>query len=379
MSVRLNKNEMNKNTEKETFNLKRALDHVTHSFQKDRNALTELIRKKDQSNLEGKSALKNLYDENEKLKHKIEKLESEKQLLSKSHVQLQNKETKLLQFQENIKCLKEVNELLNQELQRSKELFEVEKQSSTDSYMKLMENDITISKLNQDVSNTRLEMMRLSEKLKRITAFKEESVDILQKEIENLKTDLETTSKKLQKKKDQLKDVEKKSSERRMKVKKLEKEISRQRMVFKEVLERKRQKQYNKLTAKSLQVLMDGYNGLSEKFTQKSISKGEVGKTSYNNKEESVKGKQIEEVCLDDDKPMTTMYTNKGKITTTDRKDGDLVEQIEEILLGISTDVKQNEMQTSYIVSEVLFDVLDQVIDTSVDKQQRQRSNKLQI
>ena len=370
MSVRLNKNEMNKNTEKETFNLKRALDHVTHSFQKDRNALTELIRKKDQSNLEGKSALKNLYDENEKLKHKIEKLESEKQLSSKSHMQLQNKETKLLQLQENIKCLKEVNELLNQELQRSKELFEVEKQSSTDSYMKLMENDITISKLNQDVSNTRLEMMRLSEKFKRITGFKEESVDILQKEIENLKTDLETTSKKLQKKKDQLKDVEKKSSERRMKVKKLEKEISRQRMVFKEVLERKRQKQYNKLTAKSLQVLMDGYNGLSEKFTQKSISKGEVGKTSYNNKEESVKGKQIEEVCLDDDKPMTTMYTNKGKITTTDRKDGDLVEQIEEILLGISTDVKQNEMQTSFIVSEVLRDVLDQVIDTSVDKQQ---------
>merc|ERR1719154_310885 len=178
---------------------------------------------------------------------------------------------------------------------------------------------------------------------------------------ENFRKDMETISKKLQKKKDQLKDVEKKSSERRMRVKKLEKEVSRQRLVFKEVLDRKRQKQYNKLTAKSLQVLMDGYNGLSEKFTQKSISREEVGKAS--NKEESAKAKQIEEVCLDDDEPMST---NKEKITTTDRKDGDLVEQIEEILLGISTDVKLDEKETGCVVSEVLCDVLDQVIDTCV-------------
>ena len=353
------KNEMIQNTEKETFNLKRALDHVTQSFQKDRKTLTEMIRKKDQRNLERKAALEKLYDENKELNSKIDKLQSEKEISSESYMQLQNRETelKLTQLQENMKCLKEVNELLNQEVQRSTELYEVEKQSSSDSYMKLMENDITISRLNQDVSNTRLEMISL------------------QKEIENLKKEVETTSKKLQKKKDQLKDEERKSSERRMRVKKLEKEVSRQRVEFKEVFERKRQKQYNKLTAKLLQVLMDGYNGLSEKITQKSVSKEEVGKTSASDKkEDSVKSEHIEKVCLDDNKPMT----NTGP--TTDRQDGDSVEQTvnavmvevehfhSQILEEISSDVKQNEKQTSYVVSEVLCDVLGQVVDGSVDK-----------
>ena len=415
--------------EKEALNLKKALDHATQRFQEDRNALKELIRKKE-------SVLKNLYDENQKLNHEIvettDKLDSEKQLSSKYYLQLQNKETKLMQLQEKISCLEEENEDVNQKVIRSAELLEVEKQSSSDNYMKLMENDLTISKLNQDVSNSRLEMMTISDNFTRNIAVKEESIHNLQKEIENLKKDSETTLKKLQKKKDQLKEAEKKSSERRMRVKKLEKEVSRQREEFRDVFERKKQKQYNKLTVKSLKVLMDGYNGLSERLSKnkpvlkegfekasvidnkedshsvkekiieelcldddepilspnkeeittiddENVDAEEFGKASVvDNKEESVKDKLMEELYLDDDEPIIS--PDNDEITTTDKEDMDSVEEtinsvmaeqtysqiLDEILVGISKDVIENGQETRFIVTEVLCDVLDQVVDTSV-------------
>ena len=375
-----------KHFESEAKNLKITLDHVTQRFQEDRNALREIIKTRDQNNLDAKSELKNLYDENKKLNHEIvegtDKLESEKHLSSKYYLQLQNKETKLTQLQDNIKCLIEENGLLKSKL-------EVEKQSSSDNYMKLMDNDLTISKLSQDISNSRVEIMTITEKFTRNISVKEESMINLQKEVENLKKELDTSLKKLQKKKDQLKDVEKKSSERRIRVKKLEKELSRQRVEFREVFERKRQKQYNKLTVKSLKVLMDGYNGLSQKLTNKPILMEGLEKTNFTGIMEDsaiVKGKQIEEVCLDDDEAKTP---NKGEITTLDEEDidssknekhySDSIEQIinagiaehvysqilDEVLLGISTDIIENDKQTSNIVTEVLCDILDQVIDVS--------------
>ena len=375
-----------KHFESEAKNLKITLDHVTQRFQEDRNALREIIKTRDQNNLDAKSELKNLYDENKKLNHEIveatDKLESEKHLSSKYYLQLQNKETKLTQLQDNIKCLIEENALLKSKL-------EVEKQSSSDNYMKLMDNDLTISKLSQDISNSRVEIMTITEKFTRNISVKEESMINLQKEVENLKKELDTSLKKLQKKKDQLKDVEKKSSERRIRVKKLEKELSRQRVEFREVFERKRQKQYNKLTVKSLKVLMDGYNGLSQKLTNKPILMEGLEKTNFTDIMEDsaiVKGKQIEEVCLDDDEAKTP---NKGEITTLDEEDidssknekhySDSIEQIinagiaehvysqilDEVLLGISTDIIENDKQTSNIVTEVLCDILDQVIDVS--------------
>ena len=410
--------------EKEALNLKKALDHATQRFQEDRNVLKELIRKKE-------SVLKNLYDENQKLNHEIvettDKLDSEKQLSSNYYLQLQNKETKLIQLEEKISCLEEGNEDLNQKVIRSAELLEIEKQSSSDNYMKLMENDLTISKLNQDVSNSRLEMMTISDSFTRNIAGKEDSIHKLQKEIENLKKDLETTSKKLQKKKDQLKEVEKKSSERRLRVKKLEKEVTRQREEFREVFERKRQKQYNKLTVKSLKVLMDGYNGLSERLSKKKpvLKEGFEKACVMDNKGDSVTGKVIEELCLDDNEPnkeeVTTIDDENvdaeglGKASVDDKEDSDsvkdkLIEELyldddepiispendetkiidkedidsveetinavmsehlysqilDEILVGISKDVMENGQQTRFIVTEVLSDVLDQVIDTSV-------------
>ena len=375
-----------KHFESEAKNLKITLDHVTQRFQEDRNALREIIKTRDQNNLDAKSELKNLYDENKKLNHEIvegtDKLESEKHLSSKYYLQLQNKETKLTQLQDNIKCLIEENALLKSKL-------EAEKQSSSDNYMKLMDNDLTISKLSQDISNSRVEIMTITEKFTRNISVKEESMINLQKEVENLKKELDTSLKKLQKKKDQLKDVEKKSSERRIRVKKLEKELSRQRVEFREVFERKRQKQYNKLTVKSLKVLMDGYNGLSQKLTNKPILMEGLEKTNFTDIMEDsaiVKGKQIEEVCLDDDEAKTP---NKGEITTLDEEDIDpsknekhysaSIEQIinagiaehvysqilDEVLLGISTDIIENDKQTSNIVTEVLCDILDQVIDVS--------------
>ena len=375
-----------KHFESEAKNLKITLDHVTQRFQEDRNALREIIKTRDQNNLDAKSELKNLYDENKKLNHEIvegtDKLESEKHLSSKYYLQLQNKETKLTQLQDNIKCLIEENALLKSKL-------EAEKQSSSDNYMKLMDNDLTISKLSQDISNSRVEIMTITEKFTRNISVKEESMINLQKEVENLKKELDTSLKKLQKKKDQLKDVEKKSSERRIRVKKLEKELSRQRVEFREVFERKRQKQYNKLTVKSLKVLMDGYNGLSQKLTNKPILMEGLEKTNFTGIMEDsaiVKGKQIEEVCLDDDEAKTP---NKGEITTLDEEDidssknekhySDSIEQIinagiaehvysqilDEVLLGISTDIIENDKQTSNIVTEVLCDILDQVIDVS--------------
>ena len=375
-----------KHFESEAKNLKITLDHVTQRFQEDRNALREIINTRDQNDRDAKSELKNLYDENKKLNHEIvegtDKLESEKHLSSKYYLQLQNKETKLTQLQDNIKCLIEENALLKSKL-------EVEKQSSSDNYMKLMDNDLTISKLSQDISNSRVEIMTITEKFTRNISVKEESMINLQKEVENLKKELDTSLKKLQKKKDQLKDVEKKSSERRIRVKKLEKEISRQRVEFREVFERKRQKQYNKLTVKSLKVLMDGYNGLSQKLTNKPILMEGLEKTNFTGIMEDsaiVKGKQIEEVCLDDDEAKTP---NKGEITTLDEEDidpsknekhySDSIEQIinagiaehvysqilDEVLLGISTDIIENDKQTSNIVTEVLCDILDQVIDVS--------------
>ena len=375
-----------KHFESEAKNLKITLDHVTQRFQEDRNALREIIKTRDQNNLDAKSELKNLYDENKKLNHEIvegtDKLESEKHLSSKYYLQLQNKETKLTQLQDNIKCLIEENALLKSKL-------EAEKQSSSDNYMKLMDNDLTISKLSQDISNSRVEIMTITEKFTRNISVKEESMINLQKEVENLKKELDTSLKKLQKKKDQLKDVEKKSSERRIRVKKLEKELSRQRVEFREVFERKRQKQYNKLTVKSLKVLMDGYNGLSQKLTNKPILMEGLEKTNFTGIMEDsaiVKGKQIEEVCLDDDEAKTP---NKGEITTLDEEDidpsknekhySDSIEQIinagiaehvysqilDEVLLGISTDIIENDKETSNIVTEVLCDILDQVIDVS--------------
>ena len=375
-----------KHLESEAKNLKITLDHVTQRFQEDRNALREIINTRDQNDRDAKSELKNLYDENKKLNHEIvegtDKLESEKHLSSKYYLQLQNKETKLTQLQDNIKCLIEENALLKSKL-------EVEKQSSSDNYMKLMDNDLTISKLSQDISNSRVEIMTITEKFTRNISVKEESMINLQKEVENLKKELDTSLKKLQKKKDQLKDVEKKSSERRIRVKKLEKELSRQRVEFREVFERKRQKQYNKLTVKSLKVLMDGYNGLSQKLTNKPILMEGLEKTNFTGIMEDsaiVKGKQIEEVCLDDDEAKTP---NKGEITTLDEEDidssknekhhSDSIEQIinagiaehvysqilDEVLLGISTDIIENDKQTSNIVTEVLCDILDQVIDVS--------------
>ena len=375
-----------KHFESEAKNLKITLDHVTQRFQEDRNALREIIKTRDQNNLDAKSELKNLYDENKKLNHEIvegtDKLESEKHLSSKYYLQLQNKETKLTQLQDNIKCLIEENALLKSKL-------EAEKQSSSDNYMKLMDNDLTISKLSQDISNSRVEIMTITEKFTRNISVKEESMINLQKEVENLKKELDTSLKKLQKKKDQLKDVEKKSSERRIRVKKLEKELSRQRVEFREVFERKRQKQYNKLTVKSLKVLMDGYNGLSQKLTNKPILMEGLEKTNFTDIMEDsaiVKGKQIEEVCLDDDEAKTP---NKGEITTLDEEDidssknekhySDSIEQIinagiaehvysqilDEVLLGISTDIIENDKETSNIVTEVLCDILDQVIDVS--------------
>ena len=382
-----------KHMESEAKNLKITLDHVTQRFQEDRNALREIIKTRDQNNMDAKSEFKNLYDENQKLNHEIveatDKLESEKHLSSKYYLQLQNKETELTKLQDNIKCLIEGNALLNNKLIRSEELLVVEKQSSSDNYMKLMDNDLTISKLSQDISNSRVEIMTITEKFTRNISIKEESMNNLQKEVENLRKELDTSLKKLQKKKDQLKDVEKKSSERRIRVKKLEKELSRQRVEFRDVFERKRQKQYNKLTVKSLKVLMDGYNGLSEKLSNKPILIEGLEKTSVtDNREDSaiVRGKQIEEVCLDDDE---ANILNKGEITTLDEEDknssknekhySDSVEQtinagiaehvysqiLDEVLLGVSTDIIANDKQTSNIVTEVLCDILDQVIDVS--------------
>ena len=346
---------------KEISHLKKVLEKVSTKFQEDRNIMRDLISQKEQNSKDGRAKLKTLYEENKKLNHEIvettDKLENEKKLL------------------------------------------EDEKKLSSEYYMKLMENDLTISQLNQDVSNSRMEMLNISEKFTKNINAKEETINNLQNVVDNHYKNLEIVTKKLERRKDHVKELEKKSSEKRTRVKKLEKEVSKQRSIiteFRDIFEKQRQKQHNALTVKSLQVLMDGYNRLSEKLSKKSSKhsafkekRGEIdnqdnAKKDIPNNLPDLEDPTADNLCQDKNDDITCIEVddkNEKSIVESEKGsnfskcveetiNAQIVDKIysrvfDEVLFDFSEEVLESEKQTSFIVSNLVSELLDQVIEIS--------------